>query len=316
MDLPCPVASWDAETPQAWASLHPWSSDSIPHSDSFKVSLNKLLQDPHRFTTETKDNYQRYLMIMTLTRMMWSLKEATTQPGAHFLTPYNSLIQGKRDLLDVINHFDFSPNVLSGSAAPDHFSACIQQLTLIKLSQILMGDDAWDYLHLIWRPHPKTRSAREYILNWIREKPRTFRAFTLANAQLLTIIRSYPVNHPQEAYNVFHAGMALWAMSKLFPTIQDGSATTVWNPISQSRPVCNLDWLGSADSLEANTLQDWVEGGDPTHIVRMHGVPDLFAAEGAQQVLQQITSVLNRMAVWGIGRVFMNATLRVMHSVE
>lgn len=309
MDLPCLLEQWEAETSQAWTACHPWAV-AMPRSERFDLCLCHLLQDPAATNVRIKDNYQRYLMVTTLTRMMWSLKEQTTQPGAHLLTPQNALQQGKQDLLDVVNYFSFSPKALQGSVAPEYLAARIQQLALVKLAHILTADDVWDYLHLIWRKHSQVELGQHHVLKWIREKPRSWRAFTVANAQLLSITRLYPDNHPHEAYNVFHAGMAIWVMSTLVRTT-DQATKECQDPL-----VCHLDWLGSENAPEALALQDWVENGGNQYVVRIFGVPDLFAVEGAQQVLRQTAEILNRMPVWGIAHTLRNATLRVLHSVE
>ena len=309
MDLPCLLEQWEAETPQAWAACHP-SADVMPRPESFDLCLRNLLQDPATTTTKMNDNYRRYLMVTTLTRMMWSLKEQTTQPGAHLLTPYTALQQGKGDLLAILNQFSFSPKAFQGNAAPEYTAARIQQLALIKLAHILTADDVWDYCHLIWRKHSQVELGQNHILKWIREKPRSWRAFTVANAQLLSITRLYPDNHPHEAYNAFHAGMAIWVMSTLGPKTQQ-VARGHEDPL-----VCNLDWLGPDNTPEALALQDWIENGGNNYVVRTFGVPDLFANEGAEQVLRQTAQILNRMSVWGIAHTLRNATLRVLHSVD
>ena len=312
MNLPCSLSHWEAETPEAWAALHPWAA-AAPQTDSFDTSLSSFLQDSPKAIHANSDDYQKFLILTTLTRMIWSNKEAITQPGARYLTPYTALLQGRQDLLDVIESFSFAPSIVRATTAPESFAARVQQLCLVQLSHIMTADDLWDYLHLIWRRHAQRKLAQDYVSRWMEQNPKAGRLFTLANARLLSIIRLYPDNNPQEAYNVFHAGMAVWVMSSLNAT--NGAIQPSIRPTPYAMTaVAALDLMGPKDSTEGVALQRWIDYGDESFMVRMHGVPDVFSPEGAQQILRQTAEVLDRMSVWGVARTLRNATLRVLHA--
>lgn len=312
MDLPCSRSRWEAQTSQAWAALHPWA-DSAPKTDALDYSLSSFLQNaPGAMDTYT-DEYQRFLILTTLTRMIWSNKEATTQPGARHLTPYAALLQGRQDLLQVIDHFSFAPSAMCTKTTPEQFAGRIQQLSLVQLSHIMTADDLWDHLHLIWRRHAHRTLAQDHVSRWMQQNPKAARQFTLANARLLNIIRLYPDNHPQEAYNVFHAGMAVWVMSSL-NLLNGAIQSSTCQSSFKDRSLVHLDWMGPADSNEDATLKQWTENGGDSYGVRMHGVPDVFAPEGPPQILRQTAEVLDRMSVWGVAHTLRNATLRVLHA--
>lgn len=311
MDLPCAERHWKAETEQAWAALHPWT-DSLPRSATFESCLADVLRDPQSNVARLEDNYHKHLMVITLTRLLWSNKEATTQPGAKYLSSYNALIQTRKDLLRIVQLFSGSPRAIPTPAKPRCLESLVMRLHLVSAAYYMASDDITDYMHLIWRRSPQSSYAQQHISRWINGSPREFRYLTFAAAQLLTLSRMYPYNHPKDPYDAFHAGMALWVMSKLF---SDEWMRNIANSTTHHEllPTCNLDWLGTQDAQEALILQHWLATGDPC-VVRMHGVPDVFSRDGPKQILQQTAEILGNMSVWGIGQTLLNATLRVLHA--
>jgi hypothetical protein len=114
----------------------------------------------------------------------------------------------------------------------------------------------------------------------------------------------YPCNHPQEAYNSFHAGVICFVLSTLLAA--DYQAISISESLADTLPVCNLDWQGSPDGPEALAIRDWIENGTPS-LVRMRGVPNVFSDRGPRQILQQTADVLSNVSVWGIKHILLNA---------
>lgn len=308
LHLPSSSDLWNAETASAWSALQPWTDSSSTPTDKFESTLAKVLSQPDNALSIINDDYQRVMVLKTLLRMMWSYKEQTTQPAARFTPSFDGLVEAKLELSRIIDNFLFSP-ALEQLTTQDSFALRMHQFYDIQLSHILAADDVWDHLHFIWRPHPRGAEARVYIEKWMQQKPHTCRSFIRANAQLLNAIRLWPDNHPQEAYNVFHAGMALWVMSLLGTNLPMYSAF-------QGDQTCSLDWFGSLNGVEGHRLRDWVETGALHYLVRIHGVPSFFHPDGPKQVLQQTADVLRTMHVWPVARTFMNATLRTLKAKE
>jgi hypothetical protein len=308
LNLPSHSVSWDAETATAWSASRLGTDIGYQQVESLATVLEKLFIYPGVAVGTIKDDYQRFLVMKTLLRLMWSYKEQTTHPAARFMPSFSANVAAKTELARVIDEFYFSP-ILERVMLQDGFALRMQQFYDIQLSHILTADDVWDHLHLIWRPHPKGAEARLYISKWMQQSPRTCRNFIRANAQLLNAARMWPDNHPQEAYNCFHAGMALWVMSLL------GKDLPMYSAFHEEQ-ACSLDWFGSPDAIEADRLRDWVETGVPCYTVRMHGVPSLFHPDAPEQVLEQTANVLRAMSVWAVAHTFMNATIRTLKAKE
>ncbi|KAF2163120.1 hypothetical protein M409DRAFT_57788 [Zasmidium cellare ATCC 36951] len=313
MELPSRTSLWEAETAEAWAAILRHGKDGALREWDFGTCLDGLLGNADETIASLEQDFQTSLLLHTLARMMWTHKEMTTQPGAKHLASYLPVQQGEDDLLHLVDRLAHSRRLsVSITMAPSKFATCIHQLCICQLTHIIAGEDMWDYLHLIWRKHPQAEAARTHILSFIRRRPQATRAFQVANARLLSIIRLHPSNHPQEPYNTFHAGMAVWVMATL---MRQQETAVAHGPARPNKPPCHIDWFGEDDDPESSNLREWLEHGSRRRTPRMHGVPDLTAHDGPELVLRQTVEVLGRMSVWGVAKTLLNATLRVLHSL-
>jgi hypothetical protein len=239
--------------------------------------------------------------------MVWDNKEATTHQAAMHLSTYDALLEGRAELLEILDDFaspttGYYPCVTTKPSNEFTVQHRIQVGIAHGLAEGVVFCDL--FAIMLWQDESRAIPARNRILRWIKENPRNPRALLYSCAQGLMITGLYPCNHPQEAYNSFHAGVICFVLSTLLAA--DYQAISTSESLAGTLPVCNLDWQGSPDGPEVLAIRDWVENGTPC-LVRMRGVPDVFSDRGPRQILQQTADVLSNVSVWGIKHILLNA---------
>lgn len=315
MDLPSDSEHWHADSAQAWAALHPWTS-SMPSHLPFKSTVDSLFDGTSSALVKVADEFHRFIMVTTLARTYWDLRESAYEPGAPYLPTRAVHSQSIDILMSCMNQF-FRP-LKSGNkqALYPSLGLIVQQMYLIRTSFVLASDDIADYMHLVWARGPRSKEAQEHLEQWAIQHPKKVRLNVYLAAQALSVVRQCPFNNPREPYYAFHSGFILWSMVSVLRSTQRDPRT--WSTIEASstrRRVCQLDWLGPEDASELQTINDWIECGGE-HVLRMYGVPEVDTEQGMQQVLQQTADILKRMPVWGIAQNFLNAILRVLHKED
>lgn len=318
MDLPCSSDHWEAESTYAWAALHPWTH-LLPVTMSFRDTVNKLFDHTGSALEKVKDEYHRSLLVTCLARTCWDMRETMYEPGAHLPSVRQDTNANIKATISILNQFASPLKSSTRVSTPREFEALVHRMYIIRGGDFLTTDEAIDYMYLIWEKRSRARQAQEHLMQWALRHPEKVRMAAYVGAQLLSIARQFPYNHPREPYQVFHGGLVLWIMAGLLLALPSAKTAQVRSDNPGPRPnkplVCQLDWLGADDAPEGQALREWIDhGGD--YIVRMHGVPHLMSERGPQQVLDQTVSLLRRMPVWGISQPFLNTVLRVLHSDE
>lgn len=286
MNLPCLTKHWKAGTAQAWTTLHPWAEE-WPQTDSFEACISLVIKSPSIAHFKYEDDYNRFIILTALNRMIWDNKEATTHQGAVYLMSYNALLQVKAELLQIIDDFMSTTYGYPYFATKLPNEVSVHQLILANISHGLAeGPIACDFMFImLWQDNDHAVPARHRISQWVKEHSRDARSLLFSCCQMLTLTRLYPCNHPQEAWNAFHGGVAASVLSKLLSS--DYSVDLHSGILPEMLPVCNLDWHGDPNGPEALAVRDWVNHGTPS-IVRMHGVPEVFSPDlGPKHILQQ-----------------------------
>ncbi|KAH8891122.1 hypothetical protein GQ53DRAFT_649314 [Thozetella sp. PMI_491] len=314
MDLPCSVEHWEAETPQAWAALHPWT-DKIPHPLAFRPIMASLFDNADSTIERLKDVYHRGLLLAMLARTFWDAREASYEPGDAAFHTTTSTTQRMSEILTIMDKFS-RPLTLATVYPPREPESLAQRMYLVRTTRTPNADDPVDYMHLVWTRGPRAQEAKDHLERWAQQYPDKVRLSAYLGAQLLSIARQYPYNHPREPYHVFHGGFILWTMASLLilPSMTGSMAGAPSTSLrSDSEPkVCCLDWLGGNDTAEAQAIRDWIEHGG-NYAVKLHGISDVLSEKGLRQILEQTAETLGRMPVWGIAQNFLNAVLRVLH---
>ncbi|KAK9334823.1 hypothetical protein V1521DRAFT_450360 [Lipomyces starkeyi] len=309
MKLPCSTEHWEADSPQAWAALHPWSN-SMPPNLAFRRTVDQLFDNSESGLTDVVDDYHRMILLTTLVRICWETKESRFKPGAAFLPSYSLHAQDTALLLSIVDRFGGPLKLRKNTLTDRCFESLVQRLYIVKTSYLVAADDIADYMHFIWAEKPQAQAAHDYLLRWALKNPERVRMVAYASAQVLSIARQFPCNHPRESTFAFHGGFSLWTMAGLLLLLKPDARHTVER---SKNDVCHLDWLGADDAPEAQTVRDWIQRGG-SHVLRIQGVPDIASRRGMRQVLQQTAEILKGMPVWGITQNFLNAILRVLHA--
>lgn len=312
MDLPCRSQHWTAGSAQAWTALHPWTKE-FPRTDSFSTCISRVVESPASASCEYDDDYVGFIIGNVLNRLIWDNKEASTHQVAALLSTYNALHDGKDELLNILDNFISPMYGYPCYATKPHTELAVQLRSLGNITHGLAdGAVVCDLFGImLWHDEASAAPARRRIHQYIKDNPKQCRSLLFSTAQQITIGRLYPCNHPQEAWNVFHAGIGVFVMSTLLA--EEDSVPSMSCSSNANVPTCNLDWQGAPDGREAAAIRDWILNGTPS-LVRMHGVPDVFSALGARQVLLQTAELLDNMSVWGIKKILLNAIRGLLHA--
>lgn len=305
MDLPCRSQQWTAGSAQAWTALHPWTKE-CPRTDSFSTCISRIIESPESARSKYDDDYVGFIIGNVLNRLVWENKEASTHQVAALLSTHQALLHGKDELLQIVDNF-FSPTYgYPCYATKPRTELEVQLRSLVNITHgVADGAVVCDLFGImLWHDEASAGPARRRIHQYIKDNPKHCRSVLFSTAQQVSIGRLYPCNHPQEAWNVFHAGIGVFVMSTLLA--QEDCASSTSCSSNANLPVCNLDWQGAPDGAEAAAIRDWILSATPS-LVRMHGVPDVFSPLGARQVLLQTTEVLDNISVWGIKRILVKA---------
>jgi hypothetical protein len=308
MDLPSSSEHWEADSPQAWAVLHPWSQ-TIPPNLKFKPTIRSLFDGKGRAKEKVKDDRHRQIIILTLVRMIWSLKEINGSGINDLVRETNHLNEGKKNLLEVLDQFQQSPGASASALYTQKDLARVAaRAQIVHMSHLYGAGDLMDWLYPLLRGSRshEGENPRSRMMHWAEQSVVRIREVAYHSAQTLAIIRQYPYGLPSEAFNAFHAGVVLWCMAEVLPR---ESCTT---------PRCRIriDKLAGQDDEGDNTaIGLWIRDGGP-HAVSLHGVPSLGSDHGRQQVLEQTADLLKGMRVWGIAQNFLKVILELMKIEE
>jgi len=290
--MPCPLPLWEAETGHVWLSLHPWTK-CLPPNLSFRPMLHSLFKCADTVLAKAADFQHDLIIINTLTRTLWSVKEFEGSAVNDFVRGSSSLTEAKTHVQEVLDRFLFTQPPRTHSKA--ELSYFVRKMHIIHMSHLYGAGDLMDWLRPLFRGGPGAEAAKSRAKQWGSRDPIRLRRVAFHSAQVLALARRYLQNESREAFNVFNAGIVLWcivglAMQKPF----DGRP-------SPSTPPYRLDGPASDGEQISPVHLEWIRSGSP-QVVSMHGVPRLFTKEGQTQVLEQTASILETMQVWGIAQ--------------
>lgn len=295
LNLPCSSEHWEADSAQSWTALHPWTGN-YPKSTRLRPLIRTLFDGSERPTEKITDERQRFLIILTLLRMLWTLKEIKSSPISDLIE--DGLDNGRALLLRAIDSFTQSPIVLSKSHTRTEMLRIVHRMQLIHISHLYGAGDLMNWLYPYLRKGIEIENARVRMLQWAGESPARVREVAYHSAQILALVRQYPSNMPFEPFVIFHAGVVLSFMARLLPTVSGNNRG----------PQLRLDHLATSRDTMSSTLNKWMQRGG-NEVVGLHGVPDISCKAGRQQILDQTAELLKRRQVWGVAQNFTRVIL-------
>ena len=207
------------------------------------------------------------------------------------------------------------------SLAEQDFRGLVLRARISLVAQIISTDRISDYLDTEWhRGRVADRSkvhkvAERNLRSWALANSSEPRRMAHVGAQLLALSRSYPCHLPREPYDTCRAGLLLWTMVPLIRVAEARSLSqresivdkTTLPPQQgndssrrgQGQRVCQLDWLGSDEAEEAQSIRDWIIHGGNDFVLRIHGIPDICSDQGRRQILEQTSDLLRKQHIWG-----------------
>lgn len=301
MDLQLSSRHWEAPSAHAWASLHPWTR--TPKNIHFRPLLQILFQQPGTTPSVLKDQHHALPVILTIMRMLWTFTELDTSPALDFFPKEQRSHQTRVLLLNVLNQFVVSPCSWSGLDSSRSTMEVVHRVQTVHMAHIVSGGAFTDWLYPLLRGGSEFESAKQKMRTWAAEDYSRVRDQAFRCGQVLGLVRNYPFNMPQEAFNVYHAGTLLWCLSSI---LAEGNP---WHTSAPS-PICRLDLFEDNHSVQFVELENWIKDGTPCRL-SLHEVSDLLSEHGRLQLLHQTAEILRSLRVWGISQNFTRVILKL-----
>lgn len=336
---------------QPWAHGDPPSSPSFREISRrlFEDTGTPSSTEPHMHvpaSVKITDGFHRTLMSTTMLRMVWDHRESSLGPvslGVSLLAPAfppetGPLLSILRQLTTSAIHdaaaraLRHESRVADKDAGFDHthslaeqdFRGLVLRARISLVAQIIATDRISDHLDAEWhRGRVADRSkahevAERNLRSWAVAHPSEPRRMAHVGAQLLALSRLYPCHLPREPYDTCRAGVLLWTMVPLIRVAEALSLsqrTQRGNGSSRDdrgQRVCQLDWLGSDEAKEAQTIRDWIDQGGDDFVLRIYGVPDICTSLGRREILEQTSDLLRKQHVWGASDSYRDIVLQAL----
>lgn len=231
------------------------------------------------------------------------MAELETNPIRDFFLREYQDGQNRTILLNILDQLAISPYSQPALSADSSMTQVAHRLQTVHMAHIVSGGAFTDWLYPYVRGGSDSEAAVEKMRKWAAEDHNRVRDQAFRCAQILGLVREYPFNAPQEAFNLYHAAAFLWCLSSIL------SQGEPWHSCTEAA-LCRLDFLGHGDSPQLTSIQDWIKRGH-AHRISLYGVPDLLSQAGRLQLLHQTTEILRTMRVWGIAQNFLRIVLRL-----
>lgn len=321
MELPLPNSHelWEADSAQAWDALHP-ASKFAPSRQQFRPLLTAFVTTSGQTVANNiRDRQHRRIFLSAYMRMLWTLKEMASSTMQKYKHGFHEYKEDVLKVLEVIR--ETLPTISITTSNSKALQALIIDLQLLHISQLYGAGDLMDWIFPLLSGGSTSEDLKRRISEWAAENMSRVRSVAYHSAQTLGIIRKFPYNHPMEPFNAFYAGVVLWYMAWILQSGREALGTCGTYKDVHIR----LDQLssvtGNSPSVAENSsvipsgiLDLWIK--DPPAIglvpVGIHGVPDITDAAGPQQILQELTEILDRMQTWGIAQKFRSTALRLV----
>jgi hypothetical protein len=206
--LPSSLALWEAESAHIWMSLHPWSESVAPNLP-FRPAIHELFEKTETGIGRVTDSQHQLIIVLTLTRMLWSVKEFQGSPIIDLVRGTHILQDSKRNMQEVLDRFLAAPVQSSVMRTKVGLSTFARKAQIIHMSHLYGSGQVMDWIRPLIRGGPEAESARSCLTEWGAQDAVRLRSTAFHSAQTLAVVRRLPHNEPLEAFNVFNAGMVL-----------------------------------------------------------------------------------------------------------
>lgn len=306
MTLPSSMKHWDAGSAYAWSSLQPMVN--LQPTGPRLQPIIKSLLDGNRNVAETVDNERhRIVILLSLSRMMWSLKEVAT-------TPMDSLIgdrleEVRQKVQDTVDWFWQFPVSLSHTHTKTEVARSVHAMHIVHLAHIYGAGTLMNFYYSFLRNSLLQRTedgrvAEALMKQWASENVRLARVVAFHCAQILALARRFPENMSMEPFLVFHAGVLLMTMGLVLPATQPSQG-----------PGLKIDHLGPVGDPTFFKILNWArEGGNV--VVGVHGVPVLCCETGWKQVLDETAEILTGLKVWKLTQALLKVVLAIRNGLD
>jgi hypothetical protein len=176
------------------------------HFDETPRPLEKVAFPEHRF-----------IITLTLVRMLWTLKEIRSSLIYDLVTP-TSYDDGGQALLHAIGRMSVPTGSLYKWHTRTEIDRVVHQMLLAHITHVYGAGDLMNWLYPYPRRGTEAENARERMMQWARESPKRLRDVTYHCAQILGLVRNYPSNMPLEPFIIFHAGVVLSCVATIYIT--------------------------------------------------------------------------------------------------
>jgi hypothetical protein len=254
-----------------------------------------------------KEEEHRYIVLLTLVRMIWTLKEMRSSPVADLVL--HGPEASTPILLATVDLFEQSPRVLSASLTTAELAAAIHTQQVVHIAHLYGAGGLMNWLYPLLRNGNEATVALAQVERWAAENPGMLRQAAYHSSQILSLARTYPSNSPIEPFLIFHAGTVLFYLAKLLakPRPTGGPEQFVVVRLDHQKP--------AEDDAEWSRIRSWLHTGQAQHI-SLQGIPSLCCDLGRRQTLDHTVELLRRRHVWGIAESFVKVVLRLRDTLQ
>ena len=139
LNLPSSIEHWNAESAQAWASLHPWTR-AVPVSPRLRPTIRLMFDGTTNPLQKIADDEHIFLVVITLVRMLWTLKEIRSSPINDLTTPAG-FNDGRETLLRALDRMTIPVVAFSKSHTRQEMSRLVHRVQLIHVAHIYGAGD-------------------------------------------------------------------------------------------------------------------------------------------------------------------------------
>ena len=296
---------WEADSSYAWMALHP-ASESVPPSVAFKPTIRALFENEEVHAADTLDDQHQLIVILTLTRILWSVKEFEASPVNDLVRQSHVLSESKKHVQEVLHKFLLGTHSKSRLRTKKALAAFVHRTQIVHMSYLYGAGNLMDWIHPLLRGGQQANSAKISMAHWGSHDAVRLRSVAYHSSQILALIRLFPNNEPLEAFNVFHAGVVLWCTAGML-----GKTRVAEKQSRVGSTAYRIDSTAKELGTESEDDTAWIKSGEPS-IVSLDGVPDLCCRDGQVQVLEIIAEMLDRMRVWGVAKNFLLVVLQLL----
>jgi hypothetical protein len=235
-------------------------TDSGPNNLHFKPVIRSLFDGTEGAFAKMTDDHHRLPIILTLLRMLWGTKEVNSSPLSDLIHGQSINAQNRKSFLEVLDHFINSLTDPAASYMQASRMGVVHIVHTIHMAHLIGAGNMMDWLYSVLRGGPDAGQARVRMKCAADQDPKRIREITYRSAQILSMIKQYPYNLPQEPFNAFHAGAILWCAADL---LSRQSQPEHMGDDERRQAVLRLDYLGTAHDAETLAIQAWVRDGGP-----------------------------------------------------